>query len=414
MRILSNPSQIVTVNTNRKNYKRGSELSYLDVLTDHSVVIENGLIQDIIPNTAIQKINRKEIINLKGKIILPGLIDSHTHAAFAGSRSGEFRLRLRGVNYEQLAKKGGGISTTVNAVRASSFHDLLNLAKPRVDYFISQGITTLEIKSGYGLDFDNEMKLLKVISNLDKIYPIDIIPTFLGAHIFPKEFRNNHPGYIDLIINRLLPYVSENKLALFCDGFCESTAFSAEEINVIFKTAKKNGLKIKLHTEQFNNIGGIDVALNNNAVSVDHLEVIKNSDIQKLKYHDTVCTLLPGVSFFLNHKYAPARALIDSDAIVALATDFNPGSSNISNLHFIMSLAALKMNMNIEETISSVTINAAKALCMNESIGSIEIGKKADFAVFNTEEYSDIVYNIGNNLNYMTIKNGEIIYKQAS
>jgi imidazolonepropionase len=212
------------------------------------------------------------------------------------------------------------------------------------------------------------------------------------------------------LINDLLPYISENNLANFCDGFCEPSAFSAGEIETIFTKAKELGLNLRLHTDQFNSIGGIDTAIKLGAISVDHLEVIKDKDIKKLSDTDIVCVLLPGVSLFLNHNYAPARKLIDSNAIVALSTDYNPGSSNICNMNLIMSLAALKMGMTIEETISAVTINAAKALNMNNIIGSIEIGKKADLSVFNTEDYADIVYNVGKNLNYMTIKNGEVIY----
>ncbi len=411
IKILSNPSQIVTVNTDKLNYKRGKNHSDLQCLHDHSILIEDTIIKDIIPESSLQKIKYDEVIDLKGKTILPGLIESHTHTAFAGSRAEEFRLKLSGINYEEISRSGGGIRTTVEAVRKTSFQNLVNLIKPRVDYFITQGITTLEIKSGYGLDFENEIKLLNVIKYLNKVYPIDIIPTFLGAHTFPQEFMNNHKGYIDLVVHKMLPFINENNLATFCDGFCEETAFLAEEIDLIFKTAKRFGLKLKLHTEQFNNIGGLDVALKHCAVSVDHLEVLKENDIKKFSNIDTVCTLLPGVSFFLNYGYAPARGLIDNNAIVSLATDYNPGSSHISNLHFIMSLAALKMNMSIEETISSVTINAAKALSLSDSTGSIEIGKKADFSVFNVEDYPGIVYNIGKNLNYMTIKNGDIIYK---
>ncbi|MCW9066564.1 MAG: imidazolonepropionase, partial [Ignavibacteriaceae bacterium] len=279
-----------------------------------------------------------------------------------------------------------------------------------IENFISQGITTLEIKSGYGLNFENERKLLQVINFLNEIYPIDIIPTFLGAHTFPPEFKNDHRAYIDEIINKMIPHFAEQNLAEFCDGFCEATAFSANEIDEIFSAANMNGLKLKLHTEQFNSIGGLNVALKHNAVSVDHLEVIKVEDIPILSKSDTVTVLLPGVSFFLNHTYAPARKLIEQNAIVALATDYNPGSSHISSLSLIMSLAALKMNMTIEETISAVTINAAKALCREKSIGSIEIGKKADIAVFDTSDYSDIAYSVGSNLNCMTIKDGKVVY----
>jgi imidazolonepropionase len=409
--VLFNPASIITVNTHGKNCKRGKELSDIGKLNDHSIFFEDDLIKDIIPNSSVKKNNFDNVIDLTGKIVLPGLVECHTHTAFAGSRADEFRQKLSGVGYEEIAKKGGGINTTVSAVRSSTFEELINFIKPRIENFISQGITTLEIKSGYGLNFENERKLLQVINFLNEIYAIEIVPTFLGAHTFPHEFKDNNKGYVDEIINKMIPHFAEQKLAEFCDGFCEATAFTAEEIDQIFSAAKKSGFKLRLHTEQFNPIGGLDVALKHNAVSVDHLEVIKEKDIPKLKNIDNVAVLLPGVSFFLNHHYAPARKLIEENAIVALATDYNPGSSHISSLAFIMSLAALKMGMSIEETISAVTINSAKALCREKTIGSVEIGKKADFAVFNTQDYADIVYSIGSNLNCMTIKDGKVIYK---
>lgn len=412
-KLLFNPASVITVNTLGKNYKRGKELSEIGCLDNHSIVIEDDLIKDIVSTASIDKKNFDEVIDLTGKTVLPGLVECHTHTAFAGSRADEFRQKLRGIGYEEIAKKGGGINTSVTAVRSSSFEELVNIIKPRIDHFISQGITTLEIKSGYGLNFENERKLLQVINFLDEIYPIDIIPTFLGAHTFPKEHKENHQAYVEEITEKMIPHFAEQKLAEFCDGFCESTAFSANEMDEIFTTAKSYGLKLKLHTEQFNSIGGLDIALKHNAISVDHLEVIKDEDVPKLGQSETVAVLLPGVSFFLNHQFAPARKLIDQNAIVALATDYNPGSSHISSLSLIMSIAVLKMKMNIEETISAVTINSAKALCREKSTGSIEIGKKADFAVLNTTDYADIVYSIGSNLNCMTIKAGNVIYHSA-
>jgi len=410
IKILSNISQIITVDTYGKDFKRGDELNELGILTNSSIVIENDIIKDIIPSSSVKNYETDEIIDLDGKIILPGLVECHTHTAFAGSRANEFREKLKGSDYEEIAQAGGGINSTVSAVRKASIEELIELISPRINYFISQGITTLEIKSGYGLDFQNEVKLLKVINFLNQKYPIDIIPTFLGAHTYPPEYKNDHEAYIKILTEELLPYISENKLAVFCDAFCEKTAFSPEEVDIIFSKAKELGFSLKLHTDQFNSIGGIDLAIKHHALSVEHLEVIEDKYFDKLGKSDLVCVVLPGVSLFLNHKYAPARKLIDNNAIVALSTDYNPGSSNISNLNLIMSLAALKMGMTIEETISAVTINAAKALNMHKTIGSIEIGKKADFSVFNTNDYADIVYNVGKNLNYMTIKNGEVIF----
>ena len=408
--LFKNPAQIITVDTKDKNYKRGSEMNDIFPLFEHSIVVEDGLIKDFIPNSSLS--SKYEIeIDLSERIVLPGLIECHTHTAFAGSRAEEFRLKLKGVDYEEIAKKGGGINKTVTSVREISEEDFYQLVEPRIKYFISQGITTLEIKSGYGLNFENEIKILRLIKKLNDNLPIDIVSTFLGAHTFPKEFKTNHQGYVDEVINRMLPFVAKNNLAEFCDVFCEKTAFSINETEQIFEAAAKNNFKLKLHTDQFNSIGGVGIALKYNATSAEHLEVINSADVERLASSDTVAVALPGVSFFLGYQFAPARKLIDKDAILALSTDYNPGSSHIANLNFIMSLAALKMKMSIEETISAVTINAAKALNRNHKTGSIEIGKKADFAVFDTNDYADIVYEVGKNLCCMTIKNGNIIHQ---
>ena len=374
--------------------------------------MENGIIKNIIPDSKTGKYKFDEEIDLKGKILLPGLVECHTHTAYAGSRAEEFKKKLSGVGYEEIAKTGGGINTTVQAVRKASFEELVSIIRPRrINNFILQGITTLEIKSGYGLSYYDEIKLLQVINFLNNEYPIDIIPTFLGAHTFPPEYKNDHGKYVDIIVHELLPFIAENKLAKFCDAFCEKTAFSSSQVEKIFKEAKDLGLKLKLHTEQFNNIGGLDIAINLEAQSADHLELISDNDLNKFSQNETAAVLLPGVSFFLDYDYAPARKLIAADSIVALATDYNPGSSHIADLNLIMSLAALKMKMTIEETISAVTINAAKALDVSDSVGSLEIGKKADFAVFDILDYSEIVYQVGKNLNCMTVKEGNVIYK---
>jgi imidazolonepropionase len=411
IKLFKNAAQIITVDTAGVNLKRGKKLSDVKPLKDYSIIVENEIIKDLVPNSSANKINADQVLDISGKTVLPGLVECHTHAAFAGSRSNEFLMRLKGATYEEITEAGGGITSTMKTVRNSSFEDLVKLIKPRIDYFISQGVTTLEIKSGYGLSFYDEIKLLQVINHFKVHSPIEIVPTFLGAHTFPPEYKNDHEQYIDMIIKELLPYVIKNKLADTVDAFCELNAFSAEEVDKIFTKAKKLGYKLRLHTEQFNNVGGLQTALKHKALSVDHLEVIKDDEIQLLSKSDTVTVLLPGVSFFLDYDYAPARNLIANNAIVALSTDFNPGSSHIPNLHFIMQLAAIKMKMSIEEIISAVTINAAKAMGLSEQIGSIEIGKYADFSIINAEDYSEIIYSIGNNLNLYTIKKGEVVYQ---
>lgn len=409
--LLSNPAQIVSVNTHGKNYKRGSEMNRLDLVYDHSILVEDDLILDLIPDSSAFKRHYDQKIDLTNKIIIPGLIECHTHSVFAGSRADEFNLKLKGMSYEDISKQGGGILKTVDAVRKNSVQKLIQLTRERINRFIRQGVTTLEIKSGYGLDFENEVKILEVINFLNEESNIELIPTFLGAHTIPQEFKTEREKYIQLVIDKMIPFIAKNKLAIFCDAFCESTAFSSAETDSIFRAATKHGLKLKLHTEQFNNIGGVAAALKNNASSVDHLEVLTAADIQLLCNSNIVCDLLPGVSFSLDYQYAPARKLIDGNAIVALATDYNPGSSHISNISLIMSLAAIKIKMTAEEIISAYTINAAKSLCTENKNGSIEIGKAADFAIFNTNTYEDLIYNIGSNLCTMTIKNGNVIYQ---
>jgi len=412
MRILvKNPVQIITVDTKDLNFKRGNDMQDINPIIGHSIVIEDGFIKDFIPESVTEKLTVDQTIDVTGMIVLPGLVECHTHSAFAGSRSNEFFMRLKGSSYEEIAAQGGGILSTVNAVRTSSFEELVVLLKPRIDHFISQGITTLEIKSGYGLSFYDEIKLLQVINYFRTNSPIEIIPTFLGAHTFPPEYKNDHEQYLDLLIKELLPYIIKNNLAYTVDAYCEKSAFSPEEVDSIFAEAKKLGYKLKIHTDQFNQIGGLNIAMKYNVNSADHLEVIDNNEIKRFSKSEIVAVLLPGVSFSLDTFYAPARKLIDNNAIVAISTDYNPGSSNISNLHLIMLVAAIKMKMTAEEIISAVTVNAAKALNLSEKTGSIEVGKQADFSVFKANEYSEIIYNIGTNLNKMTIKKGKIIYK---
>lgn len=412
--LLFNPSQILTIPTNGKNFKRGSELSDVGLVNDHSIEIENDRIKKIIPNNEIKDTKFDLKLDLTNKIILPGLVECHTHLVFAGSRANEFNMKLAGKTYEEIAESGGGINSTVKSVRESTFEELLSLAKSRVQQFIEQGVTTLEIKSGYGLSFYDEIKILQVIKELNSLFPIDIKATFLGAHTFPPEYKNDQSQYIKIIVNEIIPFVAENNLASSCDAFCERTAFSPSQVDEIFTEAKSNNLNVKLHTNQFNSLGGIETALRFDAQSIDHLEIINDNEIEKVAESNSSAVLLPGVSFSLKYNYAPARKLIEKDAIVSLATDFNPGSSHINNISMIWGLAALNMKMKIEEIISSYTINAAKALSFSDQVGSIEVGKYADFSIFNTNNYNDLVYSLGQNLCTGTIKKGKVIYEQNS
>ena len=411
--LFRNSKQIVTVDTGGRNFKRGSEMKNVSVLEDYSLIVEDGIIKDIVPNCNAQKGSYDKIIDAKDMVITPGLIDCHTHTVFAGSRANEFKMKLEGKTYEEISNAGGGIANTANAIRETTIHELETLALKRINHFKEQGITTLEIKSGYGLDFENEVKILSVVKEIQAKTKVELIPTFLGAHTFPKEYKENREGYIQQIIKEMIPYIAKERLAVFCDAFCEKTAFSPEEVDKIFETAREYGFLIKIHTDQFNSIGGVEVGLRHQAVSIDHLEVIEDDDIGKLADSESVSVLLPGVSFYLNYDFAPARKLIELGSIVAISSDYNPGSSHISNLHFIMSLAAMRMKMTFEEILAAVTINAAKALGISNRVGSIEIGKAADLAIFQTTNYADIFYSIGTNLLYQTVKNGEIIYQKT-
>ncbi len=406
--LIENAKQIVTCSSKGTLFKSGKAQSEIGLVENSSIYIESGRIKFIgkkIP-AAILKKNVKKI-DCKNKTVLPGLIDSHTHLVFAGDRADEYAMRLAGKTYEEISAAGGGIVNTVSAVRKASKNKLKELAKKSIDNFISFGVTTLEAKSGYGLDTKNEMKMLEVIKELNQETAIEIISTFLGAHAVPKGMTKEE--YIDLILYDMIPKIAQKKLAYFIDAFCEMYYFTAEETDKIFKQGVQFGLIPKLHTNQFYSVGGIKTALDNKAVSVDHLEVLKDNEIESMKNSNTIACVLPGVSYFLNIPYAPARKLIEQDIPVAIATDFNPGSCMTENIQLVMSLAAQKMELKPEEIINAVTINAAAALCISDRAGSIETGKQGDLTIFDVPDYNHILYHFGVNCVDKVIKDGKVI-----
>ncbi|MFB0565685.1 MAG: imidazolonepropionase [Candidatus Aminicenantaceae bacterium] len=354
------------------------------------------------------------IIDGKGLTCLPGFVDPHTHLPFAGSREDEFLLRLKGYTYPQLAQMGMGIQTTVKATRQASQEQLTSLCLSRLDQMLLHGTTTVEAKSGYGLNLEDEIKQLETLHLLREIHPVDIIPTFLGAHEIPEEYSTRKNEYIQLIIDKIMPEVVEKKLAEFFDVFCEKGVFSPEETRILIKTAKKAGLKIKLHADEFSSLGGTELAVEENAISASHLIHISDKGIQKLSQSQTTAILLPSVTFFLMlEKKAPARKLIDKGAVIALATDFNPGSSMTESMLFILQLAVYTLKMSIEEAINACTANAAFALGRHESVGSLEVGKKMDCILFNSPNYSSIVYHLGINPVKHVIKDGKMVVKDG-
>jgi len=354
------------------------------------------------------------IIDGKGLTALPGFVDPHTHLPFAGSREQEFLLRLQGYTYQQLAQKGMGIQTTVKATRQASSEQLRSLCLSRLDRMLLYGTTTTEAKSGYGLNLEDELKQLKVLAHLDETHPVDIIPTFMGAHEVPEEYKNKKDEYIELLIDKIIPGVRKEGLAEFLDVFCEEGVFSLDDTRSLVKAAKNAGFKIKIHADEFSPLGGTELAVEEGAVSADHLINITERGIQKLSQSQTAAVLLPAVSFFLMlEKRAPARQLIEEGAVVALATDFNPGSSMTESMQFVLQLAVYTLRMSIEEAINACTANAAFALDRHESVGSLEKGKKMDLILFDAPNYPWIVYHLGINLIKHVIKNGKIVVKDG-
>jgi len=409
--LVKNIKQLVTVASGGKPWKTGVEMRDLDVRENSSVLIENGTIRAIGSAKDLEKktVRDAEILDASDRVALPGFVDSHTHLVFAGTRENEFAMRAEGRSYQEIAEKGGGILSTVNATRQAAKRDLKKLAAKRLDDLLRHGTTTVEIKSGYGLDPDSEVKMLEVINDLAKEHYSTVVATFLGAHAFPPEYKSNPEAYIDLICERMLPYVAKRKLAEFCDVFCDRGYFSVEQSRKILNVAMSLGMKAKVHAEELGPSGGAALAAELRAVSADHLEHIDRDGIEKLKKSGVVAALLPGVSFFLNHGYAPARTLIDSGVPVALASDFNPGSCMSFSIPLMMTIACTHMNMSPEEAITSCTLNGAAALGLSANIGSIEVGKEADIILYDIPNYHHLAYHFGANHVATVIKHGTML-----
>jgi imidazolonepropionase len=397
--------------------KRGNALQDVGLIENGCIASLNGKIVFIGDEEAfhheIQMAVDGVFIDGKGLVGLPGFVDSHTHLPFAGTREEEFVLRLKGHTYQQLAEQGLGIQTTVNATRKASEEDLLSLCLSRLDSMLLHGTTTTEAKSGYGLNLDDELKQLRVLKEADNIHPIDIVSTFMGAHEVPREYKGRKDEYIELITQKILPEVEKNSLAEFFDVFCEEGVYSVEETRYLIREAKDKGFKIKIHADEFEPLGGTQLAAEEGATSVDHLTAITEEGIKKIVQSETVATLLPGVSFFLmQEKKAPSRKLIEEGAIVSVATDFNPGSSMTESMYFILQLAVFTLKMGIEEAINAATVNASYALGRFDQVGSLELGKKMDLILFDAPNYPSLVYHLGINPIKHVIKNGNVVVQE--
>lgn len=407
--LIRNIGQLVTVATNGKPFKAGKEMGELGIVEDAAVLIENGIIRRVGQTGEVAGSADVDVLEAGNRVALPGFVDSHTHTVFAGSREHEFAMRSKGMTYQEIAETGGGIFSTVKATRAAAKKDLLRSAERRLNAMIKSGTTTVEVKSGYGLNVDSEIKLLEVIHDLRRDHYMTVVPTFLAAHAFPPEFQDDKNGYVELIVNKMLPYVGERQLATFCDVFCDRNYFNTHQAEQILLEAKRYGLIPKIHSDQLAAIGGTELAAHLKAISVDHLEHLTPEGVESLKKSGTVATVLPGVSFFLNHPYAPARSIIDAGIPLAIATDFNPGSSMSSSMPMMMTVACTQMSVTPEESISAATINGAAALGLSSELGSIEEGKQADIVLFDVPNYMHIPYHYGINHVWKVIKNGTLL-----
>jgi imidazolonepropionase len=408
---LINIRQLVTVSAEGNRLKRGREMGELGIVEHAAVLIEEDRIKWIgkMEDLSMARMKDTEILDCHEKVVLPGFVDSHSHLVFGGSREDEFAMRSAGATYQEIADGGGGILSTVRHTRESSKKDLKKSARRRLSAMMNHGTTTVEIKSGYGLDMESEIRMLEAINELNAEEVMTVVPTFLGAHAIPPGRKGERSAYVSEIVETMIPYVGAKKLAVFCDVFCERGYFEVEESREILEQGKKFGLLPKLHAEELADSGGAELAAEVGAVSADHLEHVTEKSLGALARADVVATLLPGVSFFLNHKHAPARAIIEAGVPVAIATDFNPGSCMSYSMPMMMTIACAQMGMSPEEAITASTLNGAAALNLSAEIGSIEVGKKADLAVYSVPNYKFLPYHFGENHLYKVIKGGVIL-----
>ena len=391
--LIKNIKGLVQCGEDLPKIRKGLEMKELPVLENAFLALEDGVVVSygLMKECAgITDWRDLEVIDAEGKFVLPAFCDSHTHTVFAKSREEEFVDRINGLSYEEIASRGGGILNSAARLKEISEDELFNYSIKRINQLKSYGTGAIEIKSGYGLTVESELKMLRVIKRLKSESDIKIKATFLGAHAYPLKFKENHKGYIDQIINEMLPQINEQGLADYIDVFCERNYFSVEEMSKILKAGINYGLRPKVHVNQFSSIGGVRKALEMNALSVDHMEEISNDDISALKGKNTIVTILPSCSYFLSIPYSNARRLIQSDIPIALASDFNPGSTPSGNLSFVWSLACIKMKMTPEEALNALTINAAYAMDLSETHGTISIGKKTPIII--TKKIPSLAY----------------------
>lgn len=404
-----NIKQLLQIREANVKVLAGKEMATLPLIENAFLLVKNGIIQGYGSMNELTEQKADEIIDCSGRLVLPSWCDSHTHLVFGEDRSDEFVDRVKGLSYEEIAQKGGGILNSAKKINQISEDVLFEKSVARLKNVIAQGTGALEIKSGYGLTVEGELKILRVIKRLKETFDIPIKSTFLGAHAIPKEYKNDPDNYVDLIINEMLPKVSQENLAHFIDAFCEVGYFTPQQMNKVLKAGKKYGLIAKVHVNQFNSIGGIEVSVNNKALSVDHLEILSDKEISLLKNKGTIPVSLPLCSLFLEIPYTPSRKIIDSGLPLAIASDFNPGSAPSSNMNLVVALSCIKMKLSPEEAINAATLNGAYAMNLENSVGSITVGKKANLIITKkVDSYQQIPYYFGDNLVEQVLLNGKI------
>ena len=414
--IIKNAAELVTCSGFKA--KKGKEMADLHIISDGALVIKEGTITAVGKTKDIVKQYEKrgadlsdfDVIDARDKAVLPGFVDSHTHFVFGGYRADEFSWRLRGDSYMEIMQRGGGIVNTVKATRKAAKEELIQSGIKRLDSMLSFGVTTTEGKSGYGLDRETEIKQLEVMAYLDKVHYVDVVPTFLGAHAIPEEYKGKEEAFIDFMANEVMAEVAERRLAEFCDIFCEKNVFSVDQSRRLLARARDMGLKIKVHADEIVQLGGAELAAELGAVSADHLLQASERGITDLAKAGVVATLLPATAFSLREPYAPGRKMIDLNCAVALATDFNPGSCFTESIPLVFALATLYMNISPEETVTALTLNAAAALNRADKIGSIDAGKNGDLIILEFPSFKYIAYHIGVSTVEKVIKKGNLVF----
>ena len=399
IKLFINIKELVQVRPEPISFVAGEEMKILPTIKNAFLLSINGEIAEYGSMDDAPEMMGFEAIDCTGRIVMPSYADSHTHIVYAGNREGEFVDKINGLSYEEIANRGGGILNSAKKLSEISEEQLYLESKERLDEIIEQGTGAVEIKSGYGLSIESELKMLRVINKLKENSNAEIKSTFLGAHAVPTEFKDNKEGYMKMLVDELMPLIAKEKLADFVDVFCETGYFSVADTEMILKAGKKYGLKSKIHVNQFNSIGGVQIGVKYGALSVDHLEVMNSEDIEALKGSDTMPVALPSCSYFLSIPYTPARKIIDSGLPLALASDYNPGSTPSGNMNFVIATACIKMKITPEEAINAATINGAYAMGVENEVGSITIGKSTNIVITKPiNSYSSIPYNFGSNL----------------